>query len=149
MEPLGLGFNDIEDVAVLKGLENLREADLSFNKVKTLSSLSGKKIRTFLVHGNDPALAATFPEGLTGYNLSVDWHVGIYDSGLMERGAYTAVYLMNCPADQVLNTQDVMGKGYCNFTDTAAFMERAGNGELSYQYELDYSYASDLYRSGT
>ena len=149
LETLALGFNEIEAVDALKGLENLREADLSFNKVKTLASLADKRIRTLLVHGNDPALAATIPGGLNGYNLSVDWHVGVYDSGLKDRGAYTAVYLMSCPSDQVLNTQDVLGRGYCNFTDTAAFVELAGNGGLSYIYDLDYSYALDLYQSET
>lgn len=149
METLGLGYNEIMAVDVLKGMEALREADLSFNKVKSVAPLGDKKIRTLWVHGNDPALAATIPEGLTGYNLSVDWHAGVCESGLKNRGAYTAVYLVDCPADQILKTQDVLGKGYCNFTDTTQLVDLIARGELRYKNTLDYSYTSDLYRSGT
>ena len=149
LKTIMLGFNSIEDVSPLCGREtDLQFLDLSFNRVQNVSNLKNK-IQTLFLCGNDANLAKTISNELRTYNIAVDWCEGLISGGLSNKGSFMGIYMIDCPQNRILETEEVLGRSYCKFVDTQQLFEMAAKDELQYRTWVDYSPMLELYESRT
>jgi len=149
LETIMLGFNEIQDVSPLSGREtDIQCLDLAFNQISNVSSLKNK-IQTLFLVGNDENLAKTISGELRCHNIAVDWCEGIIDGGLSNKGEFSAIYLIGCPQNRIVETEEVLGRGYCYYVDTQQLFELAAEDELSYRTWTDFRYTSELYQNRT
>lgn len=142
-----LAYNRIEDIGCLAALsmESRPFIDLSFNSLEDVSALPEGKYSVLLLCGNEDGLPATLPAKVEGNTLALSWSKDIQKKLTVPKGSFSRVFLTDCPATEVLDLQEALGKSTLKTVSGRELMELLAAGEVSTVFQESYTALLPLY----
>ena len=143
-----LACNKIDDASPLGSMSLSRDTivDLTNNALTSVDGLAAGEYRAIMLYGNDPDIALTVPKTLNSYVTVIPWCETIEKSPMVTDGYQGKVFIVDCPENQQLKTDDLFKGVSLTFVTADELWDLYANNDFGYMLDVDYGYFLSVVR---